>query len=49
LGVVGREGETVPLRLHPGDNEVVLAVVDKAFGWGFRARLDSLGAVRVTP
>ena len=49
LGVVGREGETVPLRLRPGDNEVVLAVVDKAFGWGFRARLDSLGGLRVTP
>ena len=49
LGVVGREGETVPLRLHAGDNEVVLAVADKAFGWGFRARLDSLDTVRITP
>lgn len=49
LGEVGFEAETVPLRLHAGDNQVVLAVADKAFGWGFRARLDSLGAVRVTP
>ena len=49
LGVVGREGETVPLHLHAGDNEIGLAIVDKAFGWGFRARLDSQDAVRVMP
>lgn len=49
LGVVGREGETVPLHLHPGDNDIVLAIVDKAFGWGFRGRLDSLDAVQVSP
>ncbi len=49
LGLVSYEAETVPLRLHPGDNEIVLAVADKAFGWGFRARLDSLAAVRVDP
>ena len=49
LGIVGVEGETVALRLHAGDNQVVLAIADKAFGWGFRARLDSLDAVRVTP
>lgn len=49
LGLVSYEAETVPLRLHAGDNEIVLAVADKAFGWGFRARLDSLAAVRVDP
>lgn len=49
LGLVSHEAETVPLRLHVGDNEVVLAVADKAFGWGFRARLDSLGEVSVSP
>ena len=49
LGLVSYEGETVPLHLHAGDNEVVLAVADKAFGWGFRARLDSLSAVGVLP
>jgi hypothetical protein len=49
LGIVGVEGETVALRLHAGDNQVVLAIADKAFGWGFRARLDSSDAVRVTP
>jgi hypothetical protein len=48
-GIVGRGGETVPLRLHSGDNQVVLAIADKAFGWGFRARIDSLGTVRATP
>jgi hypothetical protein len=49
LGVVGWEGETVPLHLHPGDNDIVLAIADKAFGWGFRARLDSLTAVQMVP
>ena len=49
LGLVGYEAETVPIRLHAGDNEIVLAIADKAFGWGFRARLDSLTAVRVDP
>jgi len=49
LGVVGHEGETVTLHLRPGDNEVVLAIVDKAFGWGFRARLDSLDGVSIVP
>ena len=49
LGLVSYEAETVPLRLHAGDNEIVLAVADKAFGWGFRARLDSLAAVVVSP
>jgi hypothetical protein len=27
----------------------VLAVADKAFGWGFRARLDSVSAVSISP
>jgi hypothetical protein len=49
LGLVGYEAETIPLRLRAGDNEIVLAVSDRAFGWGFRARLDSLGGVTVTP
>lgn len=49
LGVVGHEGETLALHLRPGDNDVVLAIADKAFGWGFRARLDSLDGVRVAP
>jgi len=49
LGLVSYEGETVPLHLHAGDNEIVLAVADKAFGWGFRARLDSLAAIGVSP
>jgi hypothetical protein len=49
LGLVSYEGETVPLHLHAGDNEIVLAVADRAFGWGFRARLDSLAAVVVSP
>lgn len=49
LGSIGEEAEQVVLRLHPGANELVIAVADKAFGWGFRARLDSLEGLRVTP
>ena len=49
LGLVAYEGEIVPLRLHAGDNEIVVAIADKAFGWGFRARLDSLAGVTVSP
>ncbi|MGE5099490.1 MAG: hypothetical protein ACM3SX_05850 [Deltaproteobacteria bacterium] len=49
LGVVGHEGETLMLPLRPGDNDIVLAIADKAFGWGFRARLDSLDDVRIAP
>lgn len=49
LGLVSYEAETVPLRLHAGDNQIVLAVADKAFGWGFRARLDSLADVSISP
>lgn len=47
LGIVGPETEYVDLVLRPGDNDVLLAVTDKAFGWGFRARLDSLDGVSV--
>lgn len=49
LGLVSFEAETVPLHLHAGDNEIVLAVADRAFGWGFRARLDSLSGVSSSP
>lgn len=39
LGVVGREAESVVLHLDRGEHEIILAVADKAFGWGFRARM----------
>jgi hypothetical protein len=42
LGIVGAEADGVDLRLKRGATDVVLAVTDKAFGWGFRAKLDSL-------
>lgn len=48
LGIVGPETEFVDLALRAGDNDVVLAITDKAFGWGFRARLDSLRGVAVS-
>lgn len=49
LGTVGVESESVPLQLAPGDHEIVLAIADRAFGWGFRARLDSLDDIQLVP
>jgi hypothetical protein len=47
LGIVGTEADGIDLRLKRGATDVVLAVTDKAFGWGFRAKLDSLTGIRV--
>jgi len=49
LGVVGHESETIDLPLRAGRNELVLAVTDRAFGWGFRASLDSLDGLTIVP
>jgi hypothetical protein len=49
LGIVGPEVEFVDLPLRAGQNELLLAITDKAFGWGFRARLDSRDGISVTP
>ena len=49
FGVVGPESETIDLPLGAGRNELVLAITDKAFGWGFRARLDSLDGLTILP
>ena len=43
-----RDGEdTVELNLENGDNELVLAVSEKAFGWGFICRLDDIAGLRI--
>jgi hypothetical protein len=47
LGIVGPEVDGIDLPLKRGATDVVLAVTDKAFGWGFRARLDSLAGISV--
>lgn len=49
LGIVGEEVEAVDLPLRAGDNELMLAITDKAFGWGFRARLSPRDGVQVMP
>jgi hypothetical protein len=49
LGIVGNELETVDLPLRAGRNALVLAVTDKAFGWGFRAKLDTLDGLTIVP
>lgn len=40
LGRVTADANVVELPLVRGATELVLAVTDRAFGWGFRARLD---------
>ncbi len=47
LGIVGDEVDAIELPLRRGATDVVLGVTDKAFGWGFRARLDALTGIRV--
>jgi len=49
LGSIGSEAERVALHLRPGDNEVVIAVADRAFGWGFSATLDATDGLRIVP
>jgi hypothetical protein len=39
LGFAGVSAETIYLPLRAGDNELVVAVGERAFGWGLRARL----------
>jgi hypothetical protein len=39
--------DAVDLPLHTGRNEIVLVIADKAFGWGFAARLDPAPGVVV--
>lgn len=40
MGFVKPEFENVYLKLHPGNNEIILAITDDMrFGWGFSARL----------
>jgi hypothetical protein len=41
LGRLVTDANVVELPLNPGVNELVLAVTDRAFGWGFRARLEN--------
>jgi hypothetical protein len=49
LGLVGAELESVDLPLTRGRHDLVLAIADKAFGWGFRARLSSTDGIRIEP
>ena len=39
LAYLSTNADAVPLQLRAGENELVLIVTDKAFGWGFSARL----------
>jgi len=47
LGIVGAEADGIDVPFKRGITDVVIAVTDKAFGWGFRAKLDSLTGIRV--
>jgi hypothetical protein len=47
IGTMSRDGDAVDLPLRKGRNVLTLAVTDRAFGWGFAARLEDVGDVRV--
>jgi hypothetical protein len=49
LGTLSPEADAVDLPLKAGKNELVLIVTDKAFGWGFSARLEDTAGLRLTP
>jgi len=46
-GIVGAEADGIDLSLKRGATDVVLAVTDEAFRWGFRAKLDSFTGIRI--
>jgi len=48
-GTVQVEVDGIDLPLKRGRNSLVLAITDKAFGWGFRARLESRLGLRLRP
>ena len=49
LGIVGPEVESVDLALRAGENVLLLAVTDKAFGWGYKAKVDKMAGIKVVP
>jgi hypothetical protein len=48
-GTVQTEVDGIDLPLRRGRNELVLAITDKAFGWGFRARLETRQGLTIHP
>jgi hypothetical protein len=48
-GSVNGEMDAVDLPLRAGRNDLVLAITDRAFGWGFKARLDALTGLTIRP
>lgn len=49
LGTLSPEADGLDLPLRAGRNELVLVVTDKAFGWGFSARLEDLAGLSIAP
>lgn len=47
IATLNRDADAVVLPLRPGKNELILAITDKAFGWGFAARLEDAEGVSV--
>jgi hypothetical protein len=43
LGIVNPENDVIYLPLRAGRNELMLAVAELGGGWGFVARLESMG------
>ena len=49
IATMSRDADAVDLPLHVGRNDLVFIVTDKAFGWGFAARLEDPSGIRVEP
>ena len=47
LGVVGAEVDAVDVPLKSGVTDIVLAITDRAFGWGFRASFDAMTGLTI--
>lgn len=43
LGIASLGHDSIYVDLHPGENDIVLAVAENFGGWGFAARLEPLG------
>jgi hypothetical protein len=49
IATMNPEADALDLPLHAGPNELVFIVTDRAFGWGFAARLEDPSGITVTP
>lgn len=49
IATMSRDADAIDLPLHSGRNDLVFIVTDKAFGWGFAARVEDPSGIRAEP